>query len=164
MEAATKLPDSKTGDNHAVCPWLTEPLDGRLFIEGRARLPEGYALPEVQHGFALTWRKVGDLWHFRGQRWGDLSDAHHALCLAWLDYHPRRVDRVTYEAPAELEDGDNADFATLRVARGEPVAVDALDTDEGARGVAAYFGQAMTLGPWSRNGEGWRAPVVGWCP
>ncbi len=155
-----------------VCPWLTSPLSGTVVLEGRAHFPDEYALPSEQHGFDLAWGFEDGLWHFRGEAAGDPLLAAHVYSAIWFDNHPHRFDRVTYEAPAELEEGEGVDVVELDVDDdGVPTAVALCDLNVGPADLAQaveslreVFGQALALGEWEHCADMWRAPVTRWAP
>lgn len=159
-----------------VCPWLTSPTSGRLVLEGRAKVPsdEARTLPTEARGMPVEWRREGDLWRFRIDTEGDVEDAWGLMISDWLGPWPCRFDRVSYEAPAELVDGDHVDGARLVLNdAGEPTAF-ALAGFYGGRGEEAadasaaierVFGPAVTLAPWSPAGSGEAvAKVLRWEP
>ncbi len=155
-----------------VCPWLSRPLSGTVVLEGRASFPDGYAPPDERHGFELAWRFEGGLWRFRAEAPGDPLIAAHVYASIWFDDHPVRFDRVTYEAPAELEEGEGVDVVELDIDDdGAPTAVSLCDLNvvpadlaQAAESLHAVFGQALAIGEWEHRAGMWWAPVTRWAP
>lgn len=126
MKASKSVPTATTNGNEntpSVCRWLTIPYAGRIVVEGRARLPEGYKRPTEADGFDLTWREGRDgVWHFRGEGRGCVLDLGDIERLDWLGLRAAvRVDRVSYEAPSAMEEFEDLPSAHVEIEDGRPV-------------------------------------------
>lgn len=147
------------------CEHLTQPAGGTMVLEGRVWLPKGFARPAEEHGFTLTWQRIGTRWAFSGVREG--SSETDALALLWFDGHPVRFDSVRWTAPSELEPDEWVAGARVILDESTPsrpvgFIVDGLahahELDRVAQSIRRAFGPALTLGAWSRDEDGdWRA-------
>ncbi len=149
-----------------LCPWLTTPPHGRLVVEGRAALPDGYPLPEEVEGLAATWRRMDGQWAFRLEGDGTVEDLWNLVLDRWPDGHPRRYDVLHYNAPAGMVEGEYVEAAEILFdEEGAPCALSLTsdvegDTAEVEAAIKRVFGGALELGDWTRSGDEWVAPVT----